>query len=209
MSKSRHFDWLKIRRPRQAVVAVIVSLATLGGCAVSRTEGETLTLSNPLYLTVLCTALGVAIAVVGALLIAGRIRVKRKRFALGGFLLVVGTVLAAGVVTTTPYERLVVSPAEVRSYRGSFGARQQLVALEKIERLVIYKGRFPRDSPKHSRGPLTYVEFVDTEGPSIHIKMREPKCTPAIRHLLKLASQLGIEVNDQRDEYSRYRLGRD
>ncbi len=154
----------------------------------------------------LLVGLGVMLFAVGVPLLLGRWKPKGKPRVVGAMLVLVGATMAVLCGTSLPYERLTITRNEVRYATGLFGERQKRVNLANVEKIVLYKGRRPRNSPRHSRGPITYVEFVSTDGPSIHIKMREFNRGPAIEYLLELAPQLGIELDDQRGEYERYRL---
>jgi hypothetical protein len=180
---------------------VILMFLPLGGCAAVRMEGERLELCQPWWQTVLAVGVGVALMGLGVPLVLGRWKPKGKPRVTGVISLLMGAIIAVLSAISIPYERLVVSPDEVLSTTGPFGEDRTEVHLSGIKKLVLYKGRRPRDHPQHSVGPTTYVEFVPAAGASTHVRMKEPKRTPAIAHLLKQAAKLGIEVEDQRSDY--------
>lgn len=182
----------------------IASLAALplSGCVTAHEVGDQTIYRHPAILTVLLVALGVGLAAAGVPLLLGRWKPKGKPRVVGALLFIAGSLVAVITATSLPFERLIISPTLVRMERGTLGKLSEEVDLQTIDKLIVYKARFARDNPKHSVGPHTFVEFAGENTPSVHLRMRETKWASAVEHLLRLAEEQGIEIDDQRDQYT-------
>lgn len=187
---------------RTTLASASLAVLSLSGCVTPHEVGDQTIYRHPAILTVLLVALGVGLAAAGVPLLLGRWKPKGKPRVVGAMLFMAGSLVAVISATSLPFERIIISPSLVQKERGSLGKHRQQVDLQTIDKLIIYKARFARDNPKHSVGPHTFVEFAAIDTPSVHIRMRETKWAAAVEHLLRLAEEQGIEVDDQRDQYT-------
>jgi len=187
---------------RSRLALALLAGLPFSGCVTAHEVGDQTIYRHPAILTVLLVALGVGLAAAGVPLLLGRWKPKGKPRVVGAMLFIAGSMVAVITATSLPFERLIISPTLVRKERGTLGKLSKQVDLQTIDKLIVYKARFARDNPRHSVGPHTFVEFAGDDTPSIHIRLREMKWAAAVEHLLRLAEEQGIEVDDQRDQYT-------
>ncbi len=189
---------------------MLLSAPVLGvvGCATSRLDGNRFEVSYPWYATILAVGFGLALVVLGVLLVVGRLKPKGKPRVVGVMALLVGGSVAVGAATTLPYKRIVITPEVFRKQSGTFGQQRVDINLGEVSRIVLYLAdRFPRDHPKHSASPKrTFIEFVSPAGASTHVRVSGLGWAPAVDHLIALADRLEIEVDDQRKDVPRIRI---
>lgn len=195
-------------RPRSLLLAA-VGILLVSGCKAIREDSTRFEVSHTLLAIVLPASIGLAMLVGGLLLIGGLLKPKNgKPRALG----VIMTLAALGIImvstTLAPFIRVVITKDEFRKETGFFGNERTVVQLKDVERIELYRARYPRDSPRHSisRKNYTFVEFAFSDRESTHVSLRALKSAATSEYLIALAAELDIPVVDQRDEVPRFRV---
>ncbi len=160
-------------------------------------EGERLIFTQHWSLCAIFVVIGLAVLSLGVPMLTGRLKSKGKTRVAGLLFTLIGLVFSIGPLLTAPYSYVALDRESLYIQGGLFGTSKMSVDLKDVKEVDIHQVRRSGGSRKRrKRRRIAIVTFVPRHGDPTTVNMSSDTRAAALKHLIELAPELGIEIDD-------------